>query len=155
MPRHTLKRSYWIVFSWIMLLIPAWSWLSIDREWLEPPESPVIRVRWDYGVQWRFLEEAPHSVLPGSSYTIRAATPEQEMSLFAMSLGLCTRRTPLPTSYFSQPTPEDGNRAEYVLAFRDYTGGEQGLQLVTRFRDGSVYRRAEGRRQKSEVLSKP
>lgn len=144
MQRRRLTAAYWIGFCWLLLLVPLWSWATRDLSTLRFPATPVDRVREDYAIQWRFLWEARHSVLPGSTYTVRASTPAAETTLFLFSLGLCTRRTPLPSSYYGRPTPDLGRKAHYVIALGDFTGNERGLKLVTKFRDGSVYERRGG-----------
>jgi hypothetical protein len=144
MSRPPLKVSYWLAACWFTLAIPVSGWLAVDRESLSLPQTPVDRIDGDLAASWRFLQEARHAVLPGESYTVRAERIDLEMMIYMMSLGLTTRRQGYPTSYHNFPTPEEGAKAEKVLAFRDFTGDEEKLELVVRFRDGAVYRRSGG-----------
>lgn len=139
--RSPLRASYWLAVAWLMLLVPAWEWFVRRPELLSIPDTPISHVNADYAEQWRFLWEARHAVLPGRSYTVRASDRDTEMSLYMMSLGLCTKRTPMPTSYFRGNWSHVGQKAHFVLAYRGFTGNEQGLRFVVRVRNGVVYER--------------
>ena len=138
--RTPLRLFYWGAAAWIIALIPMWRLATLPDQWRGFPETPISNVHGFFAWQWKFLLSARHAVLPGSTYTVRAENPDDEMSMYMFSLGLCTRRTALPTSYFGVPRPE-GAKARYVIAYGDYTGGEQGLRFVVRFPGGTVYER--------------
>lgn len=118
-----------MLFALLLAAIPAWQWLTGST-----PRGEVA-----YESDFAFLEEARHAVLPGSSYTVRAADRATERRLFDASLALTANRVALPTRYdpSGRALP---NEARYVIAYRGFTGGEA-LRFVVRFDKGAVYER--------------
>jgi hypothetical protein len=110
---------------------------------LRPPETPVDHVSPAYARCWRFLKEARKYVPEGSSYTVLASTPDEEMLLFMLSLGIFERHRAIPTSYWGSHI-ELGSRARYVLAVARPLSGEADWRLVARIGDGGVWSRPGG-----------
>ena len=97
--------------------------------------SPGNAAKW-----WRFLDLAREHLPEGVSFTVIASDSASEMRLFMIALGLFPDHQILPTTYFGNPFPEVGGRAEYVLAF-GVTPPDGKLELVASLSDGAVYRR--------------
>lgn len=104
------------------------------------PDVPPAEANAAFAEQWRFLEQARDVLPEGVSFTVRHADPDGEMSLFMFSLGLLLDQQPLPSSYFGGARP-DGGEAEYILAMHPVVPDEPGVEIVARFREGTVYRR--------------
>ncbi|HYK43256.1 MAG TPA: hypothetical protein VE007_12775 [Thermoanaerobaculia bacterium] len=106
------------------------------------PETPIDRVSPDGAAQWVFLSESLKHVPRGASYTIRAATGDEEMNLFMMSLGLFEGHMPYPNSYFGIPIPGYAANADFVLAYGCAGDGAAENVVVARVRGGCVQRGA-------------
>ena len=81
-----------------------------------PPKTPFDGTRSGHAEQWRFLDAASHLVPEGATFTIHAADPETEMSLYMMSVGLLPESTAIPATYWGQAVAASG-RARFVLTF--------------------------------------
>lgn len=131
MKTNLLRLRYWSIFALLMALIPCWLWLH----------GELPRRDEELHADFAFLEQARHAVLPGNSYTVRARDRATESRLFDASLALTPNRVAVRTRY-----GRDGRAlradARYVIAYRDYTGGEK-LHFVVRFDRGAVYERLE------------
>lgn len=128
-PRNPLKLGYWQLFAILLALMPLWRWATVST----PRPDPAFEA------DVAFMEDARHAILPGSSYTVRAADRRKERQLFDLSIGMTPDRHAVPTRYDSRrrPLPND---ARYVIAYGNFTGGEK-LQFVVRFEHGTVYQR--------------
>lgn len=102
-------------------------------------ESPFDATDPVVASQFRFLSDARHAVLPGTTYTVRAEDRAVEKRFFDLSLGLCLNKIPVRTRYDRQGRALPNN-ARFVVAWNDYTGGER-LKFVVRFPGGAVYER--------------
>jgi hypothetical protein len=138
--RTPLRIFYWSSLAIVLAVISLWRLVTLPIAFKSFPEAPVSHVNYGFAEQWRFLLEARHAVLPGSTYTVRAQDLDDEMSLYMFSLALCTRRHGLPTTYFKKPFDE-GKSARFVIAYRNFTGGEPNLRFVVGFAAGAVYER--------------
>jgi len=112
--------------------------------WFGLAQTPLDRVSPAAAAQWTFLSDALRTMPRGrgATYTLFAATPEEEMNLFMMSLGLYVERghRPLPRSYFGVDFPGRGAGAEYVLDYGCGRTDPAAYELVARVRGGCVAR---------------
>jgi hypothetical protein len=127
--RNQLKLGYWQLFAILLALIPLWRWSTGSAPCADQ----------EFEADAAFMEDARHAVLPGSSYTVRAADRRKEQRLFDLSLGMTPGRKAVATRYDARgrSLPND---ARYVVAYGNHTGGEK-LQFVVRFERGTVYER--------------
>jgi len=105
-----------------------------------PPVTPSDRSPGGTAKWWRFLDLAREHLPEGVSFTVIASDSASEMGLFMIAMGLFPDHQILPTSYYGNPVPELGGRAEYVLAF-GVTPPDGKLELVASLSDGAVFRR--------------
>lgn len=129
-----------LVAAAVLLVFPATRAISPQGVSFAIPEVPPAELNKAFAIQWRFLNQARHVVPEGTSFTVRADDPDMEMSLFMFSLGVLVDQQPLPSSYFGGRRP-DGDDAGYILALAPFTPQEPGIEVVARFREGTVYRR--------------
>jgi len=108
---------------------------------LAPPVTPSDRSSGHAAKWWHFLDQAREHLPEGVTFTVIASDSSAEMRLFMIAIGLFPDHEILPTSYFGNPVPGVGDRAEYVLAFRRARPDGK-TKLVARLRHGRVYRRA-------------
>jgi hypothetical protein len=110
--------NMWIVGALIVLTGPLVTWSSFLRTHrLEIPASPTENDQPQLAAYWRFLAAARPFVPAGSSYTIKAPTPDDETQLFWLSAGLYADVTPYPATYVWQAQPGGGSEAKYVLVY--------------------------------------
>ncbi len=124
----------------VLLIFPIMEAVSPQGVSFAIPDVPPANLNKAFAAQWRFLNQARRVLPEGSSFTVRAADPDMEMSLFMFSLGVQLDQEPLPSSYFGGMRLE-GNKARYILALEPFVPEEQGLETVARFKEGTVYRR--------------
>ncbi len=113
-----------------MKKFPEWAWaiggvvatgivllgtLEMDVSQI-PPDTPFDNTRSGHAEQWRFLDEASELVPPGATFTIHAADPDTEMSLYMMAVGLLPEATVIPRTYYGRPVAASA-RARFVLTF--------------------------------------
>ena len=111
-------RRVWLIGALIVLVGPLVTWSSFLRTHaLQRPESPTDNDQPQLAAYWRFLAAARPIVPKGSSYTIKAPTPDDETQLFMLSAGLYADVVPYPATYVWQPQPGGGREAKYVLVF--------------------------------------
>ena len=80
-----------------------------------PVKFPVSR-------QW-ILCCRPGSSFPGSSYTVTAATPDDEMMLHMLSLGVLTGKRAVPRTYYGAKTGASLAGVEFFVSYE--CAGEQ------------------------------
>jgi len=134
----------WLAAALILLLFAPLVWKRGGRGgWFEIAETPLDRPSPSGAQQWRFLSDTLAVVPPGASYTIFAPTPDEEMNLFMMSLGVCLGRRPLPHSYFGHVSSVYSDNAEYVLDFgcRTPLPSDHPVERVVQVRHGCVAKR--------------
>lgn len=105
------------------------------------PVTPLDRTDGNRARQWAFLESCRPYFLPASSLTVLADDPDDEMALFMMAIGAFPYSLPLPSSYYGLLTPEEGRKAEFVLAYRRPPPADWPLRLVANVEDGAIYER--------------
>jgi hypothetical protein len=111
-------RRVWLVGALLVLAGPVATWSNFLRtHHLERPASPTENDQPQLAAYWRFLAAARPVVPAGSSYTIKAPTPDDETQLFMLSAGLYADVTPYPATYLWQPQPGGGRDAKYILVF--------------------------------------
>lgn len=111
-------RRVWLISAFVVLAGPLVTWSSFLRNHpLRVPASPTENDQPQLAAYWRFLASARPIVPPGSSYTIKAPTPDDETQLFMLSAGLYADTTPYPATYVWQPQPGGGREAKYVLVY--------------------------------------
>lgn len=130
-----------LLASAALLIFPTSKAVSPQGVSFVLPDVPLAEVNYAFAQQWRFLEQAREVLPEGVSFTVRHADLASEMSLFMFSLGMLLDQQPLPSSYFGGAHP-DGDGAEYILAMNPVVPDEPGVEVVARFQDGTVYRRA-------------
>lgn len=130
----------WLAGASLLLVFPLRLWIrAAPRDLLARQISPVDHTDGAAAGQWIFLWKARTVVPPGTTYTVIAPTPEVELNLFMMSLGLLPEAEGVPSSYYGVPTPI-GFGARYVLAYQSAL--QPGLHLPRAvFTDGTVYER--------------
>lgn len=111
---------------------------------LHVPATPIDFTSSKMAPLWNFLTKVRDTVPPGSSYTILAADPDEEMALFMFSLGVLDRRRALPTSYFGMPRPE-GRGAQYIIVYGRGRTEIGSARLIRDLGEGAVYSRSVGR----------
>jgi len=134
----------WLAAALLILLFAPLVWKRGGRGgWFEIAETPLDRSSPSGAQQWRFLSDALQVVPPGGSYTIFAPTPDEEMNLFMMSLGVCVGRRPFPHSYFGVVTPGYSENADYVLDFgcRAPARASRPIERLVGVRHGCVAKR--------------
>lgn len=130
----------WLAAALLLLVFPLRRWIAApSHRLLTLPATPVDHNDREAARQWLFLWQARAFVPPGSSYTVLGPSPDVEMNLFMISLGLFPRAQGLPSSYYGVPAPEVGGQARYVLAFR--RAAPPGLELRRSLDEGAVYER--------------
>lgn len=82
-----------------------------------------------------FASHARHAVLPGSSFTVDAATARERLELWRTMLAFSSRRTPVP------PWDAAASNARYVVAGGSHRPKEPELRLVVGFPGGTVWER--------------
>jgi len=111
-------RRVWLIGAIVVLCGPLVTWSSFLRTHrIEVPASPTENDQPQLAAYWRFLAAARPLVPAGSSYTIKAPTPDDETQLFMLSAGLYADVTPYPATYVWQPQPGGGSEAKYVLVY--------------------------------------
>jgi hypothetical protein len=108
---------------------------------LRMPATPLDWTSPQAASLWFFLARARDRVPAGTSYTVQARDPDDEMSLYMLSLGLLVEQKALPTSYFGVPTPEFGNRARFALVFGTARSRVGPGRLVCEIAGNAVYER--------------
>ncbi|HVT44075.1 MAG TPA: hypothetical protein VMT00_06770 [Thermoanaerobaculia bacterium] len=143
MPIRPYLARIWISAALLLLAVSSAKIVTTRRvPPLSLPVTPLERVHFEWSEQWRFLEEARPLVPPGSTYTVRAAGGDSEMSLFMLSLNLFRDHLPIPSSYYRQPLPDRGNSARFVLSFHCLPLDDPIATLVARLERGCVHQRA-------------
>lgn len=140
MRRNRLKLAYWYAVTVLLAAIPVWGLVSGEKPFWRPASTPADAVDPLTAEQWGFLKQARHAILPGSTYTVRAADREVERKLFELSLGLCLERVAVPTTYDRRTGKANPNDARFVVGWNEFKGAEQ-LQFVVRFPGGAIYER--------------
>ena len=105
------------------------------------PETPIERVRPDWSRQWAFLMDARNSIPPGADYTVRAATPDEEMALYILSMGVFPRSRSVPFSYYGVEHRTLSDAARFVIDEDCRNAERPPAEVVARFRGGCVRRR--------------
>ena len=109
------------------------------------PTNPYHNTASGHAEQWRFLLEASSLVTPGSTFTIHAADPDTEMSLYMMAVGLLPDSTAVPRTDYGRPI-EGSQSARFLLTFAAEGNHTAELQGSTAIRGGIVTdRRSAGR----------
>lgn len=109
------------------------------------PTTPYDNTSSGHAEQWRFLLEASSLVSPGSTFTIHAAEPDTEMSLYMMAVGLLPDATAIPRTYYGRPI-EGSESARFLLTFVAEGNHTAELQGSTAISGGRVTdRRSAGR----------
>jgi hypothetical protein len=140
-PRRASLAS-WIAGAWLVLLFHGFAWRhASDVAPLGIPETPVDRVSPDLRGQWTFLMDARAAIPPGADYTVRAETPDREMSLYMLSIGVFPRSRPIPSSYYGTPLRALGSRAAYVVDEGCRFAETPPARTIARFRGGCVKHR--------------
>jgi hypothetical protein len=103
------------------------------------PVTPLDRTDGIRAKQWAFLESCRPHFPPASSITLLADDPDTAMSLYMMSIGAFPYSVPLPSSYYGLLTPEEGRKADFVLAYGHPPPDDWPLRLVANVENGSIY----------------
>lgn len=133
------SQMFWLVATLAMLAFPVslWSRTAAGQR-LHDARSPIDLTHPALGAQWQFLDAALRQIPPGESFTVLAVTPDEEMSLFMIAIGLGRGRRALPSSYWSAPRPEAGGLARFVLVYRPDADCPSGSTLVGRAAGGCI-----------------
>jgi hypothetical protein len=105
------------------------------------PITPLDRTDGNRAKQWAFLESCRPYFPPASSITVLADDPDTAMSLYMMSIGAFPYSLPLPSSYYGLLTPEEGRKADFVLAYGRPPPAGWPLRLVANVENGAIYAR--------------
>jgi len=134
--------TLWLVAAFALCFFPiaARTARPLDEQ-LRLPVTPLDRTDGRLAKQWMFLESCRPHVAPASSLTVIADDPDAAMSLYMMSIGAFPYSLPLPSSYYGLLTPEEGRKAEFVLAYRRPPPADWPLRLVANVEDGAIYAR--------------
>ncbi|MHB0968866.1 MAG: hypothetical protein ACYC7A_01230 [Thermoanaerobaculia bacterium] len=139
------QQYFWIVATIALLAFPIAFWSRISAPLrTHAPRSPVDLSHPGFAAQWRFLDATLRDVPPGESFTVIASTPDEEMSLFMIAIGLAGHRRPLPTSYWNTPQPEIGGLARYLLVYRPGAACPTGTRQVAQSDGGCLCDRLRG-----------
>ena len=111
-----------------------------SRLLLTIPATPLDLTNVRLARLWNFLAEVRDKVPEGASFTLLAADPDDQMSLYMLSLGVLDKQVALPSYYWGGAMPQ-GGQARYVLSYGGALPGTEGALLVFRARDGAVYAR--------------
>lgn len=138
MPRPRRPFAYNLLRGVLVLaaLVAAIAWMTDDRPGL-PADHPRDSLRGVDARVARFAEQARHAVLPRSTFTVHAPTPELRLLLWRHALARTAGRIPI-----APDTPEAAE-ARYVIALGSFKPPEPDLRFVVRFEDGSVWTRGE------------
>lgn len=122
----------------LVLLIAA----QLTRVWLNPfslqlPATPVDQVNVPLAQQFMLLLQAREVVPEGSSFSVAARTPEDEMSLFMLSLGVLVKRQAVPRSYYGAAV-HGFAPADYVVSY-GCVGAPANSGHVEHLLDGCVW----------------
>ena len=132
----------WLAATLLLLAFPLADFIRLPAgEWFRRPETPFDRTNADLHAQWALLLAARDHLPRDASFTVRAPSPDQEMSLFMLSLGLLGWEHARPTSYWGASLPEEGGRTRFVLSLGPPLADERGLRLLQRLDTGCVYER--------------
>lgn len=126
MTKRRLVAAVWwlgIVISAVMLFVQPLRRGEIDLSLI----SPFDNTRSGHAEQWIFLSEAARHVPRDASFTVLAPDRDSEMGLFMMAVGLLPEASPLPSSYYGQPTGV-GDQARFVLELAG-PSPEQSLEI--------------------------
>jgi hypothetical protein len=131
----------WWLGSVALLIAPAQIWSNTPlAEFRRPPDSPIDRSAPHGAAHWRLVSKAA-AVLPGdASVTFRAASRDDEMSMFMIAVGLMPAADLRPSSYWNGKVTE-GAAAEYVVAFQAGADIEPGSELIGHWPEGVLLRR--------------
>jgi hypothetical protein len=139
------QQYFWIVATVAMLAFPITFWSRVPAPRAYAPRSPVDLSHPGFAEQWRFLDSILRAVPPGESFTVIASTPDEEMSLFMIAIGLAGDRRPLPTSYWNVPQRDAGGLARYLLVYRPGAVCPTATRLVAQSDGGCLCDRLGGR----------
>ena len=105
------------------------------------PVTPLDRTDRVLAKQWAFLESCRPHFPPASIITVLADDPDTAMSLYMLSIGAFPYSLPLPSSYYGRLTPEEGHKADFVLAYGRPPPAGWPLRLVANVENGAIYAR--------------
>lgn len=110
MKNEDLRAALWFV---ALLALVAWTtfgWLRYpagDRVALHG--TPFDRTPGLDRAYWDFLLHVREVLPEGDAFTIRAASPDQEMALFMIAVLVLDEHEPVPTTYYGVPNPGAGD----------------------------------------------
>jgi len=107
---------WWLGGVSLLLVAGGLQW-ALASPPLHIPATPVDQVNVPVSRQWMLLLQAKELIPPGSSYTVTAATPDDEMMLHMLSLGILTGRRAVPRSYYGTPTGPSAATAQFVVSY--------------------------------------
>jgi hypothetical protein len=120
-----------------------WRLLAAPEHYFRNAATPLDSAGGNLAAQWKFMSEARHAVLPGSSYTVRSRDLHDEMNFFRLSLPLTPKREAIsPTTRSHRPNPE-ADEARFVVLW-GAAPRDPNLRFVVRFEGGVVYERIGG-----------
>lgn len=105
-------------------------------------QTPFDATSDELSAHWQTLVAAEPQVADGQTLTVRSTAPGLEMSLYMMAVGLLPQARLRPSSYYGQPTPEEGARAGLVIVSGADCGIEPGLIPIARLPNGWLCERA-------------
>ena len=134
----------WLAGCVALLALIGVYWARIPgAERFRPPTSPLDRVpglNAETRFGWGFLWQVREVLAPGAIYTVVAAEPETEMSLYMTSRAVLPEQVAMPSSYYLRPSVETGAAARYVLVYRCAVK-PAGATMVQQLDDGCVWDR--------------
>ena len=140
MRRNRLKISYWITFAWLLLLFPAWHLIVTPEQYLRHAATPLDLAGGNLASQWKFMEQARHAVLPGSSYTVHAQNLRDETNFFRLSLPQTPKRDAVAPTLSSRRRNPAADATRFVVVW-GAPPRDRSLRFVVRFEGGAVYER--------------
>lgn len=131
----------WLLAAAALLVFAPRVWNRGGQpHWFTLAQTPLDRPSPAAAAQWKFLTESLAVLPPGATYTIFAPTLDEEMNLFAMSIGLHVARghLPVPSSYLGVPYPGGGAGADYALDYGCGRAASPAYENVVRVWGGCV-----------------
>lgn len=127
-----VRPDFWWLCGLCLLLVAGGLRWALAPPSLQIPATPVDQVSVPVSRQWMLLLQAKELIPPGSSYSVTAATPEDEMMLHMLSVGILTGRRAVPRTYYGTPTRSSAAMAQFVVSYEcagEPPGGARHLLL--------------------------
>ncbi len=107
----------WTTFAVLLFIAPALFWLNEPpARRFHHPDSPLDLTLEPAAHRWIFLASARPLLPRDVAVTVRAASADEEMSLYMFAVGLFPKNRVVPRSYWGA-TVEPKLHADYELAY--------------------------------------